>query len=209
MSRPRSPVTGGRWPAAGSTWRPTPPRGSRRVRSARATCSRWPGSPGSRPPSRRRTCSRCATRSWSGAVLVNFRLEDTYVEVEANVDTVDRTGVEMEALTAAAVAALTIYDMCKSVDRSMTIGDLSLVGEDRRAFGHVAASRRRERSVRTLITGTLTPRPGRSADLGPVGIARLAKAVRELDARTIVRRSTKGSSRIVTVIRQTEAVERS
>jgi len=50
-------------------------------------------------------------------VLVNFRLEDTYVEVEANVDTVDRTGVEMEALTAAAVAALTIYDMCKSVDR--------------------------------------------------------------------------------------------
>jgi cyclic pyranopterin phosphate synthase len=61
-----------------------------------------------------------------GAVLVNFRLEDTYVEVEANVDTVDRTGVEMEALTAAAVAALTIYDMCKSVDRSMTIGDLTL-----------------------------------------------------------------------------------
>ena len=61
-----------------------------------------------------------------GAVLVNFRLEDTYVEVEANVDTVDRTGVEMEALTAAAIAALTIYDMCKSIDRSMTIGDLQL-----------------------------------------------------------------------------------
>ena len=61
-----------------------------------------------------------------GAVLVNFRLEDTYVEVEANVDTVDRTGVEMEALTAAAVAALTIYDMCKSIDRSMTIGELAL-----------------------------------------------------------------------------------
>ena len=48
------------------------------------------------------------------------------MEVEANVDTVDRTGVEMEALTAAAVAALTIYDMCKSVDRTMTIGDLAL-----------------------------------------------------------------------------------
>jgi cyclic pyranopterin phosphate synthase len=61
-----------------------------------------------------------------GAVLVNFRIEDRFVEVEANVDTVDRTGVEMEALTAAAVAALTIYDMCKSVDRSMTIGDLQL-----------------------------------------------------------------------------------
>src|SRR3977135_2362584 len=45
-----------------------------------------------------------------GAVLVNFRLEDTYVEVEANVDTVDRTGVEMEALTAAAISALSISD---------------------------------------------------------------------------------------------------
>src|SRR5712672_3063904 len=61
-----------------------------------------------------------------GAVLVNFRIEDTYVEVEANVDTVDRTGVEMEALTAAAISALTIYDMCKSIDRSMTIGELAL-----------------------------------------------------------------------------------
>jgi cyclic pyranopterin phosphate synthase len=61
-----------------------------------------------------------------GAVLVNFRIEDSYIEVEANVDTVDRTGVEMEAMTASAVAALTIYDMCKSIDRSMTIGDLNL-----------------------------------------------------------------------------------
>ena len=40
--------------------------------------------------------------------------------------TVDRTGVEMEALTACAVAALNIYDMCKSIDRGMTIGDLQL-----------------------------------------------------------------------------------
>src|SRR6188508_1906145 len=61
-----------------------------------------------------------------GAVLVNFRIEDTFIEVEAAVDTVDRTGVEMEALTACSVAALTIYDMCKSVDRSMVIGDVAL-----------------------------------------------------------------------------------
>jgi cyclic pyranopterin monophosphate synthase len=61
-----------------------------------------------------------------GAVLVNFEIGDTYIEVEAQVDTVDRTGVEMEALTACAVAALTIYDMCKSADRSMVIGDVSL-----------------------------------------------------------------------------------
>ncbi len=61
-----------------------------------------------------------------GSVLVNFRIEDDFIEVEAQVDTVDRTGVEMEAMTACSVAALTIYDMCKSVDRSMVIGELAL-----------------------------------------------------------------------------------
>jgi cyclic pyranopterin phosphate synthase len=61
-----------------------------------------------------------------GSVYVNFNLGDDHVEVEAQVETVDRTGVEMEALTACAVAALTIYDMCKSSDRSMTIGELAL-----------------------------------------------------------------------------------
>jgi cyclic pyranopterin phosphate synthase len=61
-----------------------------------------------------------------GAVLVNFRIEDDYIEVEAHVDTVDRTGVEMEALTACSVACLTIYDMCKSADRSMVISDVTL-----------------------------------------------------------------------------------
>lgn len=61
-----------------------------------------------------------------GAVLVNFRLEEDYVEVEAEVETYDRTGVEMEALTACSVAALTIYDMCKSKDKGMVIGDVAL-----------------------------------------------------------------------------------
>lgn len=61
-----------------------------------------------------------------GGVLVNFRIEDDHIEIEANVETVDRTGVEMEALTACSVAALTIYDMCKSMDRSMVIGDVTL-----------------------------------------------------------------------------------
>src|SRR5438132_4172697 len=61
-----------------------------------------------------------------GSVYVNFNLGDDYVEVEAQVETVDRTGVEMEAMTACAVAALTIYDMCKSVDRSMPVGELTL-----------------------------------------------------------------------------------
>ena len=47
--------------------------------------------------------------------------------IEARVRTTARTGVEMEALTAVAVAALTIYDMVKAVDRSMVIGDIRLV----------------------------------------------------------------------------------
>jgi cyclic pyranopterin monophosphate synthase len=61
-----------------------------------------------------------------GSVFVNFTIGDDHVEVEVQVETVDRTGVEMEAMTACAVAALTIYDMCKSIDRGMTIGELAL-----------------------------------------------------------------------------------
>ena len=61
-----------------------------------------------------------------GSVFVNFTLGDESIDVEAAVDTFDRTGVEMEAMTACAVAALTIYDMCKGVDREIVIGDLKL-----------------------------------------------------------------------------------
>ncbi|MCU1374408.1 MAG: molybdenum cofactor biosynthesis protein [Actinomycetia bacterium] len=61
-----------------------------------------------------------------GSVYVNFTIDDTWIEVEAQVETVDRTGVEMEALTACSVAALTIYDMCKSADRTMSIGQMTL-----------------------------------------------------------------------------------
>ena len=49
------------------------------------------------------------------------------VDIEATCKLKGRTGVEMEAMTAAAVAALTVYDMCKSVDRSMTISEVRLV----------------------------------------------------------------------------------
>jgi len=61
-----------------------------------------------------------------GGVYVNFRIEDDFIEIEAQVETVDRTGVEMVAVTACSVAALTIYDMCKSSDRSMVIGEIAL-----------------------------------------------------------------------------------
>ncbi len=61
-----------------------------------------------------------------GSIFVNFTIGDDFVEVEAQVETIDRTGVEMEAMTACAVAALTIYDMCKSVDRGIMITELVL-----------------------------------------------------------------------------------
>jgi cyclic pyranopterin phosphate synthase len=60
------------------------------------------------------------------SVTVDLHVTDDSVEIRAQVTTNDRTGVEMEALTACSVAALTIYDMCKSIDRSMTIGELAL-----------------------------------------------------------------------------------
>ncbi len=61
-----------------------------------------------------------------GAVTVNFEFGDDFIAVESTVETIDRTGVEMEALHACSVAALTIYDMCKSADRGMHIGELAL-----------------------------------------------------------------------------------
>ena len=58
------------------------------------------------------------------AVDVTFRVEDSGVFIESAVSTTARTGVEMEALTAVSVAALTIYDMCKAVDKTMVIEDI-------------------------------------------------------------------------------------
>ncbi len=63
------------------------------------------------------------------AVDVNFRMDAPggEIEIEATVRTLGRTGVEMEALTAVSAAALTIYDMCKAVDRGMTLSDIRLI----------------------------------------------------------------------------------
>ncbi len=57
------------------------------------------------------------------------------IEIEATVRTTGRTGVEMEALTAASVAALTVYDMCKAIDRGMRIEALRVVFKDGGASG--------------------------------------------------------------------------
>ena len=62
------------------------------------------------------------------AVEIEFKLnkKDFSVESLITCKTTNKTGIEMEALTAASVAALTIYDMCKSVDRSMKINSVML-----------------------------------------------------------------------------------
>jgi cyclic pyranopterin phosphate synthase len=62
-------------------------------------------------------------------VQVEFELDEARraVKIRSTVRTTGKTGVEMEALTAVSVAALTIYDMCKAIDRTMQIGGISLV----------------------------------------------------------------------------------
>ena len=57
----------------------------------------------------------------------SLREKDLSIDIEAVVGISGKTGVEMEALTAVSVAALTIYDMCKAVDKNMTIGDIRLL----------------------------------------------------------------------------------
>ncbi len=65
-----------------------------------------------------------------GSVSVNFEIGDDFVAIEAHVDTVDRTGVEMEALTAVAATALALYDMIKGVDRSAEIEGVRLLTKE-------------------------------------------------------------------------------
>ena len=59
-------------------------------------------------------------------VNLSINHENQSIDIEAEVQTIGRTGVEMEALTAVSIAALTIYDMCKSVDREMEISAVYL-----------------------------------------------------------------------------------
>ena len=58
---------------------------------------------------------------------VTFTVEADGIVIRASVRTTDKTGVEMEALTAVSVAALTIYDMCKAVDKGMSIGGIRVL----------------------------------------------------------------------------------
>ncbi len=75
-----------------------------------------------------------------GEIRVDFRLDegDSAVEITSTVKSTGKTGVEMEALTATAVAALTIYDMCKAVDRGMRIENIRLVRKSGGKSGTIA-----------------------------------------------------------------------
>jgi cyclic pyranopterin monophosphate synthase len=66
-------------------------------------------------------------------VDVSLSVGDAAVEVVATVETVAQTGVEMEALTAVSVAALTLYDMAKAIDKGMTVTDVVLVEKTKEA----------------------------------------------------------------------------
>ena len=75
-------------------------------------------------------------------VAVEFELdrEASLVRCTAQVETLGRTGVEMEALTAVQVGLLTIYDMCKAVDRGMVMSDIRLLEKQGGKSGHWVAS---------------------------------------------------------------------
>ena len=60
-------------------------------------------------------------------LAVDLKVGDEAVEIVASAETTAQTGVEMEALTAASVAALTVYDMAKAIDKGMTVADVRLV----------------------------------------------------------------------------------
>ena len=70
-------------------------------------------------------------------VVMNLDSDNSRVIIEATCKVNGPTGVEMEALTAVSVSALTIYDMCKAVDKEMTIGDISLLEKQGGRSGHL------------------------------------------------------------------------
>ena len=70
------------------------------------------------------------------AVAFSHDEADSWIDCTVTAETVGRTGVEMEALTGVSVALLTIYDMCKAVDRGMTMGDIRLLEKQGGRSGH-------------------------------------------------------------------------
>jgi cyclic pyranopterin phosphate synthase len=69
-------------------------------------------------------------------VMIDFELHEDGIEITATVKTTAQTGVEMEALTAVGVAALTLYDMCKAVDKDMIIEKIELLHKEKQVLAN-------------------------------------------------------------------------
>lgn len=82
----------------------------------------------------------CHPLMLTGAKLSFNLVEPSEINIEAIVKVNGKTGIEMEALTAVSVAALTIYDMCKAMDKTMMIGDIYLVEKSGGKSGHYRRS---------------------------------------------------------------------
>ena len=69
-------------------------------------------------------------------VDVQFEIHETAIDITASAVCTDKTGIEMEALSAVTIAALTIYDMCKAIDKTMCITDVTLVKKTKELTGN-------------------------------------------------------------------------
>jgi len=67
-------------------------------------------------------------------ISVELEIKDNFILITSGSVCTDKTGIEMEALTAVSVAALTVYDMCKAVDKKMKIGDIKLLEKKKEAI---------------------------------------------------------------------------
>lgn len=85
----------------------------------------------------------CHPLNITGAdVYFDPNIDESYVEIKVSVKLSGKTGVEMEALTGVSIAALTIYDMCKAVDKEMTISDIMLLSKSGGKSGEFVRSKK-------------------------------------------------------------------
>lgn len=87
---------------------------------------------------------------------IRFNIGEDFVEVEAETKTVGKTGVEMEALMAVSITCLTIYDMCKAIDREMTIGDVKLM----KKTGGKSGTFQRKKAAGKVLSVNISDRKG-------------------------------------------------
>ncbi len=95
-------------------------------------------------------------------VWLQFELdrEQNCIHIEASASTIGKTGIEMESLNAVSVAALTIYDMCKAIDRSMTIGNIRLIHKSGGKSG-VYVRRDREACSAKVVSVNISDQKGK------------------------------------------------